>query len=158
MNSKIFVDSSVLVEYRKGNRLPLLNALLADVESTLFISQAVVSEYLFHHLAIVGGKSPLAIKAGKQVPEMLTLRDPIPFLELFTWLPDDAALLRSAVQFMATYNLLPNDALILAACRHHGIPAIASFDPDFIIPCEEEGIHLLRSVADFETFQNKKHG
>jgi predicted nucleic acid-binding protein len=155
MSNKIFIDSSVLVEYRKGNHLPLLNALLADTASMLYISQAVVSEYLFHHLAMVGGKSPLAIKESRQVPEILVLRDPTPFLELFTWLPDEAAFLRPAVQFMATYNLLPNDALILAACKHHGIPAIASFDPDFAAPCQGEGIQLLQSVADFEEFQRR---
>jgi len=30
-----------------------------------------------------------------------------------------------------TYALLPNDALIVATCREHSIPKIASFDRDF---------------------------
>jgi predicted nucleic acid-binding protein len=30
-----------------------------------------------------------------------------------------------------TYSLLPNDALIIATCREHSIPKIATFDRDF---------------------------
>jgi len=58
MNSKVFVDSSVLVEYRKGNNLPFLDAMLADKSCDLFLSQTVASEYLYHHLGVVAGKSP----------------------------------------------------------------------------------------------------
>ncbi len=121
----------------------------------MYISQIVVSEYLFYHLAELGQKSPRTLKESNKIPEILKTIDPAPFLELFTWLPDEAAFLRPAAQFMATYNLLPNDALILAACKHHGIPAIASFDPDFAVPCQGEGIQLLQSVADFEEFQRR---
>ena len=46
--------------------------------------------------------------------------------------------------FMANYNLLPNDAIILATCKLHGITQLASHDSDFIIPCQAEGIELLR--------------
>lgn len=60
----------------------------------------------------------------------------------------------SSKVFVDSSNM-PNDALILATCKHHGIPALASFDPDFVAPCEAEGIALLRSVADFEAFQQK---
>lgn len=156
MNNKIFIDSSVLVEYRKGNKLPFLDAMLADQETLLFISQAVTSEYLFHHLAIVGGKSPLAIKMKAGISPILQVRDPLPFLNLFTWLPDDPSMLQPAVEFMHKYNLLPNDALIIAAIAHHGIPALASFDPDFAAPCQGEGIRLLQMPEDFEAFKKSR--
>lgn len=55
---------------------------------------------------------------------------------------------------MSKYNLLPNDALLLAACKTHGIPAFASFDPDFIAPCRGEGIRLLQTPADFQLFKD----
>jgi len=152
MSNKILVDSSLLVEYRKGNHLEILNAMLAEGTCELLISQVVVSEYLFHHLAIVGGKSPRTIKENGDIFPVFEQRKPLPFLELFTWLPDDAAMLHPAVALMAKYNLLPNDALILALCKHHNIPAIASFDPDFIMPCRGEGIRLLQTVVDFESF------
>jgi uncharacterized protein len=31
-----------------------------------------------------------------------------------------------------TFSLLPNDALIVATCREHAIPKIATFDRDFV--------------------------
>jgi predicted nucleic acid-binding protein len=46
--------------------------------------------------------------------------------------------------FMSKYNLLPNDAIILATCKMHNITKLASYDTDFIVPCQEEGIELLR--------------
>lgn len=150
MSNKLLVDSSLLVEYRKGNHLEVLDAMLAEPACELFISQTVVSEYLFHHLAIVGGKSPRTIKENGAIFSVIEQRNPVLFLDLFIWLPDDAAMLHPAVDLMAKYNLLPNDALILALCKHHDIPAIASFDPDFVIPCQGEGIHLLQTVGDFE--------
>jgi len=152
-NSRIFIDISVLVEYRKGNKLPFLNTMLADVDSLLCISQAVASEYLFHHLGIVGGKPPLTIKMSNSIAQTLQVRDPTPFLHLFTWLPDDPTMLPLATGFMSKYNLLPNDALILAAITVHDIPALASFDPDFAAPCRGEGIHLLQTPKDFEGFK-----
>jgi predicted nucleic acid-binding protein len=153
MNNKIFIDSSVLVEYHKGNNLPFLDAMLADKSCQMFISQAVTSEYLYHHLGIVGGKSPLAIKMGRDIEQVFQARSPRPFLNLFSWLPDDASMLGSAIELMSKYNFLPNDALILAAIRLHGIPALASLDPDFSVPCRAEGIHLLQTPADFEAFK-----
>jgi hypothetical protein len=58
MSNSIFIDSSLLVEYVKKAQTDLLNALQGDSTLNLFINQTVVSEYLFHHLAINGGKSP----------------------------------------------------------------------------------------------------
>lgn len=80
--------------------------------------------------------------------------DPTSFLSLFTYLPDSPALLPLTIQFMSNYNLLPNDALILAACKYHGVPALASFDPDFSAACRGEGIQLVQSVADFQIFKS----
>lgn len=36
------------------------------------------------------------------------------------------------LQVMVQASLLPSDALIVAACRHHGITKIATFDSDFL--------------------------
>ena len=49
---KIFLDSSILVEYVKGAKTDLLYYLLNDASYTLFISQIVVNEFYFHALAI----------------------------------------------------------------------------------------------------------
>lgn len=62
------------------------------------------------------------------------------------------ALIEDAILLMSAFNLLPNDALILAICQLHQIPAIASYDPDFITVCKNLSITLLQTVEDFNHF------
>ena len=47
-----------------------------------------------------------------------------------TIVPDSANLSRIE-EVARTHSLLPNDALIVATCREHAIPKIATFDRDF---------------------------
>jgi predicted nucleic acid-binding protein len=50
---------------------------------------------------------------------------------------------------MQKHNLLPNDALILATCKIHQIPQIASFDlTDFEKACLAENIQLIHTIKD----------
>ena len=43
----------------------------------------------------------------------------------------DSSNLSAITEIARTYALLPNDALIVATCREHTIPKIATFDRDF---------------------------
>ena len=43
----------------------------------------------------------------------------------------DSSNLSAITEITRTYALLPNDALIVATCREHSIPKIATFDRDF---------------------------
>ena len=43
----------------------------------------------------------------------------------------DSSNLSSITEIAKTHDLLPNDALIVATCREHAIPKIATFDRDF---------------------------
>ena len=43
----------------------------------------------------------------------------------------DSSNLSAITEIAHTYALLPNDALIVATCREHSIPKIATFDRDF---------------------------
>jgi hypothetical protein len=43
----------------------------------------------------------------------------------------DSSNLSSITEIARTHALLPNDALIVATCREHAIPKIATFDRDF---------------------------
>lgn len=156
MSNSIFLDSSLLIEYIKGAQRELMDILLRDSRINLTISQTITSEYLFYHLAEHGQKSPRTLKESRSISKLLNTIDPLPFVSLFTWLPDNASMLQPAVEFMGRYNLLPNDALILAAIKLHNIPALASFDPDFIAPCKHEGIVLLQNKLDFEEFVRHK--
>ncbi len=152
MSSRIFIDTSILVEYRKGSRTGLWEAILKNTDVAPCLNQAVVSEYLFYHLAIFTGKSPRTIKEADRIREILQKYDPFPFLNILEWLPDGSVLSKPALAFMKNYNLLPNDALILASCKQHGINALASYDPDFEAACRQESISLLRTEEEFVTY------
>lgn len=149
MSNKILLDSSLLIEYRKGANTDLFEAIIANENWYPFISQTVVSEYLFFHLAIFSGKSPLAVKTAAQVAQILTAHPPEPFLQQFNWLEDDQNLPDLSAFLMKSYNLLSNDALIIAICKIHNIGFLASFDPDYEQVCRDEKIQLIRSIEDF---------
>lgn len=150
MSNKIFLDSSILVEYRKGVQTDLLEGIIANEAFELLINQVVVSEYLYYHIAIFSGKSPMTIKSAKEIKKYLSMGDPDGFLTQFGWLNDFPLLHRKASYFMQTYNLLPNDALILALCQFHEIKYLASYDTDYTIACQAEGILLISNRDEFE--------
>lgn len=152
MSSRIFIDTSVLVEYRKGSKTALWEAILKNTDVTPCLNQAVVSEYLFYHLAIFAGKSPRTIKETGKIAEIFQKHDPFPFLNILEWLPDGNVLTKPVISLMNSYNLLPNDALILASCKQHGINVLASYDPDFEAACQLENIRLLRTEGEFEEY------
>lgn len=177
MNNSVFLDSSILIEYYKGSQIELLDTLLNErsLESltvssretlegeiirpepefvTLYISQTVLSEYLFQCLKLDTGKAPLTLKESGKIPEVISLSDHAEFLGQFTYLPDASDIIDLAPDMMEKYNLLPNDALILSICKTNGIKALASYDAsDFIVPCQFEGIALLQNVVDFQAFK-----
>jgi uncharacterized protein len=150
MSNKIFLDSSILVEYRKGVQTDLLEAIVTNIDFEPLINQVVVSEYLFYHLAIFSGKSPMSVKSAADIQKYLSVGDPEGFLSQFGWLNDFPLLYKKAINFMETYNLLPNDALILSLCKFHGIKYLASFDTDYTIACQIEGILLISTKTDFD--------
>jgi len=152
MSNEVFVDSSILIEYRKGNKTEILEALLVHRGIDLYINQSVVSEYLFHHLALFGGKSPLAIKEKDLIPEIFAKHDPASFLKLFSLSAQKDEIIELSINYMQNFNLLPNDALILSSCKSNGIIALASFDVDFVYPCAKENIHLIQDLQSLEAF------
>jgi uncharacterized protein len=149
MSNSIFLDSSVLVEYRKGTQIDLLEAIILDKDFEAVINQVVVSEYLYYHIAIFSGKSPMTIKSATDIAKYLSMGDPETFLSQFGWLSDFPFVLKKALTLMQTHNLLPNDAIILATCLFHGITCIASYDSDYKDACLAEGIELVDSKAAF---------
>jgi predicted nucleic acid-binding protein len=144
MISKIFVDSSVLIENLKGEKQKLLLQLLSDKNAVLNINETVISEFLFHFLKINGNAAPQSLQSSKKIPLILSQSSDHNLLRLFHFVANDASLIKMVPDLMQRYNILPNDAIILATCKLHGITQLASHDSDFIIPCKEEGIELLR--------------
>jgi uncharacterized protein len=151
-NKKLFLDSSILVEYVKGTKTDLLDHLLSDAQYTLFISQIVISEFYFHALAIYGNKSPLTLKMSGLIGAIMQLQQPQQLLDLFDFLPDTPKLVVASATLMQRYNLLPNDALIVSNCQQHGIQHIASYDRNDLEPvCKGENMVLISSIVDLQT-------
>jgi predicted nucleic acid-binding protein len=143
--SNIFVDSSVLVEAVKGNRVNFFTALIGGINNRLFINETVLSEYLFYVLAMTGGASPKTLKERGDIPAIIEKNQKLVTVLLdFSFLIGGPSLMSHVPAFISKYNFLPNDAIILATCKIHNITKLASHDSDFILPCKAEGIELLR--------------
>ncbi|WP_128543185.1 PIN domain-containing protein [Larkinella soli] len=151
MTSRIFIDSSLLVEKAKKSRTDLFDALIRNPNLEKCISATVLSEFTFHLLAIEGGKAPRTLKEAQAIPALLSANPPQDFLRLFTFVPDSSQTVLVYLDLMSKYNLLPNDALILSACVLYEIPYLASYDKaDFETPCFKEGIGLIHSLTDLD--------
>ena len=140
----VFIDSSILIECNKGNKVKLFVTLMANDIYRCYISETVVSEFLFHFLAHNGNKSPQSIHSSRKIAEVFSESKQFKLINTCSFLPTDKQIFTMVPMYMAKYNLLPNDAIILATCKLHGITQLASHDSDFIIPCQAEGIELLR--------------
>lgn len=145
MTNKIFVDSTVLIETYKGNKVNFYQTLFSDITNHFFINEIVISEYLYYILGYHTGVSPWTLQQKKQIAITLeTEKEQVNILEEFHFLSGNPDFIFEVPRFMSTYHLLPNDAIILATCKLHGTK-LASHDSDFIIPCKSENIELLRS-------------
>jgi len=146
MTSKIFLDSSVLIEFLKGINIAFYEQLLSDLDNEFFINDIVVSEYLYYILGFSAGISPRTLQQKRKIKDTLENESKIiSTIKNFNFISSNEKILIDAPKLMSDYNLLPNDAIILATCKLHGMK-LASHDSDFIIPCESENIELLRDI------------
>lgn len=146
MINKIFIDSSVLIETYKGNKVDFYQSLFSNNNNQLFINEIVLSEYLYYVLGFNAGVSPRTLQQKNQIANVLeSAKEQIIILEEFHFLRGNQDFIFDVPRLMSIYNLLPNDAIILATCKLHGMK-LASHDSDFIIPCESENIELLRDI------------
>lgn len=144
MTSNVFIDSSLLIENIKGNKKNLLLRLLRDTNMNCCINETVISEFMFHFLKVNGNAAPQTSQSAGKIPSIFNSSDDYSLIRLFHFIAGDVRLITMVPSFMAIYNLLPNDAIILATCKIHNITKLASHDTDFILPCQAEGIELLR--------------
>jgi len=143
ITNKVLIDSSILIENRKGNFVNFLHDLFFDNSIQVCINDIVVSEFLFYFIILQTGKAPLTIKEKKQIDKVIEIYQQDELLKNFEFIPSDKEIISMVPMLMQKYNLLPNDAIIIATCKINNITTIASLDADFIIPCKEEGIILL---------------
>ena len=146
--NQIFIDISILVEFKKRTRTEFLFGLLAISELELAINPIVLSEYTFYLLAIEGDKSPRSIKENGDIGSILNKDQPEQFLSIFKILQNGNEIIPVYLHMMQEYNLLPNDALILASCKLHNIKALATYDTrDFMKACNAENILLIQDIS-----------
>ena len=146
---KVFVDSSVLIEFENGRNQELLTKLLEKPSLNLCLNSVVSSEYFYKLLGILAGKSPMSICESGKIDEVLSEHDTQLFLTYFTLLDTPKEAITLSLSFMRTYNLLPNDALILATCKLQNISVFASLDSDFTAACHSENIRLI-NMSDLD--------
>jgi len=144
MTNNVMLDSSILVEYSKNNKTKLLIELISDIDTECFINETVISEYLYHFLALNGGRSPRATQSAGEIHTIFDTSFDHSFISRFSFLPNDDSLFSLVPRLMKQYNLLPNDAIILATCIINNISTLASHDKDFEEVCKSEGIVLLK--------------
>ncbi len=86
---KIFVDTSILIEYIKGTKTKLLELEELIIRKyPLSINTIIYSKFMFHFISITTGKSPFTIKNKKEIKNILEKYEPIKFLEFFEILPE----------------------------------------------------------------------
>lgn len=144
MTNNVMLDSSILVEYSKNNKTKLLIELISDINTECFINETVISEYLYHFLALNGGRSPRATQSAGEIHTVFESSFDHSFIGRFSFLRNDETLFSLVPKLMKQYNLLPNDAIILATCKINNIAALATHDKDFDEACKGEGIILLK--------------
>jgi uncharacterized protein len=149
---KVFIDSSILIEYLKGNHTDFYESLLISDNVGLFINQVVLSEFIFHFIAFQIKSSPLSAKMAGKIPECFNKLNPFDMLPGFIHLSHNYEIGKLSVKIMNEFNLLPNDALILSTCKHHNISLLASFDTDFRVPCKDMGIILIEDLNSLQNF------
>lgn len=126
--SRVFVDSSVIIESLKGNKkaVDLLHG-IRDYE--LAINPIVFSEGVYIYM-----------KYGKK-----DLDKVFELLNTFIMLDLIKEIVKIAERYIVKFKLLPNDSLILATCKFYGF-SLASLDSDFRECCKAEGIELIGVV------------
>ena len=116
--------------------------------SRLCINPIIYSEFMFHYISIISGKSPLTLKNSELLPTIIKENEPLELIQALSITELNEETVELSYRFMRIYRLLPNDSLILADCVNSGIKFLASFDSDFIEPCAKEHINLIRSIED----------
>lgn len=148
---KVFVDSSLFIEYIKGNKTELLEKLFAS-ELDLCINSTVLSELLYYYLGYYGGKSPRTLKENNAIQEVFLKNNPQELIDELTLITEDNSLKEQTINAMKKYNLLSNDAIILVDCKNNQINYVASYDSDFEDFCKGENINLISDALIFDKY------
>src|SRR4051794_38981370 len=100
MSSRILIDSSLLIEYIKGNKVLLLTNLLSDDENECYINETIVSEYMFHLLKITSNISPQSVQSSIKIGETLEKSSAYDLLQRFSFVTAKEDLVFLVPQYM----------------------------------------------------------
>ena len=123
---KTFLDSSVLIEYIRGKKTEFLEYLISKPGIELYINPIVCSEFIFHYLSLMSGRSPLTLKNSRKIKEILKKKKPIELIKQFGLLDINMEIVEIGYRMMEKYNLLPNDGFVLATCCFYKIDSLSS--------------------------------
>lgn len=76
---KVFIDTSIFIEYLKGNKIELYEELIKQ-QHNLYINQVVVSEFLFNYIKVIANKSPMTVKQSGKIEEVFGNLNPLEML------------------------------------------------------------------------------
>lgn len=118
----------------------------------LVYNSIVMTEYVYHALGYYGQKAPRTLQETRRIPDILDLYELRDLLGLFEPVSDHYPSANVVVRLMKAYNMLPNDAIILGHCLTANISYLASYDSDFQLACQQEGIRLIDSLDALNTY------
>jgi uncharacterized protein len=145
--SKIFIDTSIFLEYLKGEKKDLLDFFYENGYN-LYYNDIVYSELVYLYIGNYFQKSPLTIKNRNKIKEALSENDLLVFLNNIEYLQIGYDTINLSYELMKKHNLLPNDSLVLATCKINKIEYLASYDSDFIKACAIEDIILINKITN----------
>lgn len=151
--NKIFIDSSVLIEYFKGSKLELLNHLAIIPNLKLVINETVVSEVIYHMIGFIAGISPVTLKRKERISEIISKIDLEGFFKNFEIIGNNINI-QQLTELMSSSNYLPNDALILNSCLENRIQYLATYDTDFRDHFIFMKVQIISNIEEFNLIQD----
>lgn len=150
--NKIFIDSSVLIEYFKGSKLELLNHLAIIPNLKLVVNETVVSEVIYHMIGFIADVSPVTLKRKERISEVISKIDLNGFFKNFEIIGNEINI-QQLTELMSSCNYLPNDALILNCCLENNIQYLASYDNDFKNHFIFMKVQIISNIEEFNLTQ-----
>ncbi len=140
---KIFVDSSLIIEYCRGNlkARDLMDFIDKNKEKfDVYINPSVWADVIY----TVNKKYGIDLKT---IGYYLFLN--------FKILDITQKLVFYSFSFIQKYKLNPSEAMVLGCCKKYGIKHLVSLNNDFIKPSEGEGITYINATGKLKALQDR---
>ena len=140
MRRRIFIDSSVLIEYMKGNeRADKIMRKMESERASTCINAIVTSEIIYIYIRDRANRSTEELRRSPDIVKRVDLSALLQFIESVNVLPETKEVVLQAAEYIQKHGLLPNDALILATAKEFDC-ALATLDEILRNTAQVEGI------------------